>query len=253
VTTQTSDSDGPGKFFSGAPKTTDITLYTQEVPRTDPTIYAWQLLPTKPAAYGFQAPTAATFPSTNVNTESHAAHHSRENHDWIWFESPVLKKDTRIFGEIKLKLWSHAARKWITFTPSIFDVNPADHEYIQGRHVNKNPKALVAVTRGWLDSRYRNGLDKRVDVVPSKSFGMTIVAKPQDYTFKKGHFIGLNFQTEINEWSLPKPYAGCEGTPDQSCANIFIDWVDGKTQLILPVVNGPRHAADLFSSEPHIH
>ena len=28
----------------------------------------------------------------------------RNNHEWWWFESPPLKKDTRIFGEIKVKL-----------------------------------------------------------------------------------------------------------------------------------------------------
>jgi predicted acyl esterase len=144
-------------------------------------------------------------------------------------------------------------REWITFTPSIFDMDPADHQMVQGNHVNTNPKALVAVTRGWLDSRYREGLAKPVPIEdPTKPFGMTVVAKPVDYTFKKGDQIMLNIQTEINEWSVPKPNSTCTADP-AGCPFVDIDWLSGKTRLILPVVNGPKKADALFDHAGHHH
>jgi X-Pro dipeptidyl-peptidase len=252
VVSQMSDREGAGKFAKGMPKVRNVKLYAQWTPKTNPDDYEWKLLGTKPkplAYYESQGPLAeASFPSAGINTESHAAHHARNNHDWRWFESLPLKKNTRIFGNIKVQIYSTAYREWITYTPSIYDVDPADHEMVQGNHVNKDPKALVAITRGWLDSRYRNGLDKPVPIEdPTKAFGMTVVAKPTDYTFRKGDFIGLNIQTEINEWSVPK-VAPCT---DPSCPFVDINWVEGKTRLIIPVVNGPKKADALFDHAGH--
>jgi predicted acyl esterase len=215
-------------------------------------------MPHQPMKAGFEAPKVAQFPSAGANTEMHALHHARNNHDWFWFESPALKKDTRVFGQIKVKLWSTVGRKWVTMTPTIADVDATCHQQAAGQHVS-SPSCLTdpaparhlhAVTRGWLDSRYRNGLGKQVDVTPGQPFGSTIVEKPQDYVFKKGHHIGLMIQTEINEWSLPKPYAGCD-TTDQSCAYFKINWEDGKTRVILPVVNAPKDPMDMFDSSHH--
>lgn len=271
VITQTSDYDGPGKWFRGKPKTKNVALIAQETVKTSTSDYQWKLLPSKPnltalTVFGGQ-PTVAKFPSVGINNESHALHHGRSNHDWFWFESPPLKKNIRIFGSPKVQVWSHVWRKWVTVTPSIADVDPELHQTVGNQHVANCPpaettdcgQALVAITRGWLDSRYRNGLDKQVEVTPGKSFGMTIVAKPQDYTFKAGHVIGLNIQTEINEWSLPKPYPGCEKAPEpgasssEDCANFYIDWKEAKTRLILPIVNAPKDPMDLFDMGAHHH
>jgi X-Pro dipeptidyl-peptidase len=259
VTSQTSDMDGPGKFISGRPVTMPITLYAQEAPKTNPADYEWKLLP-EPPAKNSPLKSVAEFPSTNVNTESHANHHSRNNHDWFWFESPELARDTRIFGSIKVKLWSTIGREWITFTPTIVDIDPACHLAVAGQHVGdpqctlepEPARRLHSVTRGWLDSRYRNGLSKQVPIEPGKSFGATIVEKPQDYVFKKGHQIGLNIQTEILEWSLPKPYPGCDAA-DRSCVWLQIDWAKGKTKVVLPVVMDEQGHMDLFSAGSHSH
>ena len=253
VITQTSDYEGAGKWYAGKPKTRNVTLIAQETPKTSPTDYIWKLLPQKPILGGFKAPTQALFPSAGINTESHAAHHSRTNHDWQWFESPPLAKDTRIFGDIKVQIYSTVDRKWVTYTPSIIDMDPEAHVSVGNQHVGSTDKrALVAVTRGWLDSRYRNGLSKRQPIKPNRPFGMTVVTHPQDYTFKKGHVIGLNIQTEINEWSLPKPYPGCED-PSQTCPFVRINWEGGKTRVTLPIVNGPKNGMHLFDQGGHHH
>jgi X-Pro dipeptidyl-peptidase len=253
VTSQTSDSSGPGRYHRGAwPNTRAVELIAQEAPKTRPNDYEWKLLPGEPRG-AVKPAHVAGFPSTNVNTESHAAHHARLNHDWFWFESPRLKRDARIFGAIKVKLFSSAQRRWITYTPSIIDFDIRDHAMVGPIHVGAtDPSAVVAVTRGWLDSRYRNSLHKQEPIDPGRAFGMTIVTKPQDYTFKKGHQIGLLVQTEINEWSVPKPYPGCDDAgPD--CPNVNIHWKQGKTRLILPIVNAPRDPMQLFSTGHHHH
>jgi X-Pro dipeptidyl-peptidase len=256
VTSQTSDSEGALDYLAGRPKTTNVELIAQEIPRTDPAAYGWALLPSKPLIGGFRAPAQARFPSAGINTEFHAAHHAINNHDWWFFQTPTLRKDTRIFGEIKVQIYSLVYRKWVTFTPSILDIDPSEHQFVGGQHVNTDPKGLVGVTRGWLDTRYRNGLDKQVELTPGKPFGVTVVAHPQDYVFKKGHRIGLNIQTEINEWSLPKPYYDCDPTqePDPAkprCTHIEILWTDAKTRLILPVVDAPKRTMDLFDMGHH--
>jgi X-Pro dipeptidyl-peptidase len=249
VVSQMSDRDGALGFAKGLPKTTNVSLYAQETPKTNPDDYQWKILPMKPMksmyGNGGPEPSKASFPSTGINTESHASHHSRANHDWFWFESPALKKDTRIFGNVKVQIYSTVYRQWITYTPSVFDFNPADHEMVAGNHVNKNPKALVGITRGWLDSRYREGLDKLVDIPnPDKPFDMDVTLKPVDFTFKKGDQIGLNIQTEINEWSVPK--LNQQTTCTTGCPFVDINWIEGKTRLILPIVNAPKDPMKIF-------
>ena len=255
VISQTSDSAGPLGFMKGLPKTTNVSLYAQETPKTNPDDYEWKLLPTKPmkSMYGAngQQPSVAQFPSTGINTESHAAHHARDKHDWFWFEAPAFKKDVRIFGSIKVQIYSTVYRQWVTYTPSVFAIHPADHTAVAGQHVNTNPKALVAMTRGWLDSRYREGLGKVVDIPdPEKPFEMTVTAKPTDYVIHKGDYLGVNIQTEINEWSVPKANPTCVST---SCPFVNIDWVNGKTRIIVPIVNAPKDPMDLFDFEMHHH
>jgi predicted acyl esterase len=108
------------------------------------------------------------------------------------------------------------------------------------------PQSLYSVTRGWLDTRYRDGLDKQKLLKPNVPFSATVVENPQDYVFKKGHHIGLNFSTEILEWSLPKPYPCFLATDPVACLNVKVNWIDGGTSVTLPVVNAPKDPSDLF-------
>ncbi len=252
--THTADYNGPGKLLKANKfNTRNVTLIAQETPRTTPEDYAWKLLPTKPLV-GMR-PSTAAFPSASINTEFHSNHHSRVNHDWYWFESPALKEDTRIFGEIKVKVFLKTQREWVTMTPTIVDVDMECMIMQAGQHVGTQPeclpRALYSVTRGFLDSRYRNGLDKQVPLKPGKPFRATIVEKPTDYVFKKGHHIALNFSTEILEWALPKPY-NCAGASNQAdCVNVEVLWKEGKTRVVLPIVDAPKDVRDLFTFGHH--
>jgi predicted acyl esterase len=272
IISETANYDGALEYLSAPSdfKTRNYELTAQETAKTSPDDYQWKLLPQKPVVNKFS--TAASFLSSGINAESHANHHYTNNHDWFWFQTPQLKRDTRIFGEIKIKVRvSSPDREWITMTPGIVDVDPACHQFIAGQHNTDPaclPRSVQSTTRGFLDSRYRNGLAKQSLVAPGKPIDMTVKAKPIDYVFKKGHYIGLNIQTEIDDWALPKPYP-CPppsdapevnpGNPtnpadmnkEQGCLRVRVHWEEGATSLILPIVGGPSSPLDLFDFGPH--
>ncbi len=229
-----SDYKGPLTEYAGRwPDTSAVKLWGQ---RVDSGGYQWRLLPSRPPRPGGDR--AARYLSTGTNTELNANTHPHANTEWVFYQSPVLKRDVRIFGKIKVQIYSTIDRKWITYTPTILDYDPATESAA-------SPHGPVSMTRGWLDSRYRKSLAERVPVEPGKRFSMTVVEKPQDYTFRKGHRIGLNVQTEIIEWNLPKPYP-CT-TPE--CLTVRTHWQIGRTNVTLPVVNAPSNLRRLFEIE----
>jgi predicted acyl esterase len=272
VTSHMSDYDGATKWYSGKwPETRNITLYAQNQPVSQVGDYEWKLLPSKPRPEMFEAfgeePPSASFPATGANIETHANHHTRSKHEWWWFETPMLKEDLRVFGEIKVQHYSEIAREWVTLTPGIVDIKPSCHETNANNHTVKSecmPRAVQSVTRGFLDTRYRKGLHKQVMLDPSKPFQTTVATKPVDYTFKKGHYFGVQFQTEIIDWMVSKAYPGCDSISSDPantdpaanadrCAKLEVLWAQGKTRLILPVVNGPKDVASIFDYAPHNH
>jgi X-Pro dipeptidyl-peptidase len=241
VTSEMADYRGGLGNYAGAwPSTTDVTLFAQE--DTMSADYQWKLLPKSPRSS--RLPKSAVFSfTTGMNTEAAANANPRANTQWLWFETDPLAHDLRIFGNVVVRLWSTIARSWITYTPTIVDVDPADRIVGPDLLVATPSTRIPSMTRAWLDSRYRDGLASPVPVTPGQSFGMRIVAKPQDYTFRKGHLIGLALQTEILEWNLPKPDPGCTTA---ACTTVRIDWEQGKTRVVLPVVDAPADPAALF-------
>lgn len=243
VTSQMADYRGAlGNYAGRWPATTDVTLFAQE-DRADAD-YPWKLLPKSPRRS--HLPKSAVFSfTTGTNTEAAANANPRANTQWLWFETDPLAQDVRVFGNVEVRLWSTIARSWITYTPTIVDVDPADRIFGPDLLQATASTRIPSVTRAWLDSRYRNGLASPLPVTPGESFGMRIVAKPQDYTFRKGHLIGLVVQTEILEWNLPKPDPGCTTA---ACFSVRIDWEVGKTRVVLPVVDAPADPAKLFGA-----
>jgi len=240
---QTAESGGvSGKFSSSnnAFGAKPVTLIAQDTTKTSPEDYQYKLLPMAP---GKGDP--VQFPSASINTESHMNHHWGNNHDWYFFMTPPLTRDVRIFGSPKVTIEFQIDREWVTLTPTVVDIDPACHTSVAGQHLadpNCSPDNLYSVTRGWLDTRYRDGLAKQKMLEPNKRTGVTVVEKPTDYVFKKGHHIGLQIATEINEWSLPKPYP----CASQECILFRIHWAQGGTKVTLPIVNPPRDPMDLF-------
>jgi X-Pro dipeptidyl-peptidase len=234
VISETSDSNGKVGFVSGpVPRTTDIALYAQLATVNG---FGQALLPSKP-----KSPGSVTYALTGNGTESGALAAARTpGGNAAWFESPALKQDARIFGSPTVKVWSTVQRSWATYAVSVVDIDPAFYSTAGGQRYASKTNALLGVTRGWLDSRYRNTLAKR-EPWKAGANGLTVVAKPQDYVFRKGHSIGLLIMGEQLEWVVAKPYddpAGGQG------ATVAVN-AGGKTVLHLPVV-GATSAKKLF-------
>ncbi|HEV2892086.1 MAG TPA: CocE/NonD family hydrolase [Frankiaceae bacterium] len=209
VTSQTSDSAGAIEFLAGpVPRTTPVRLYAQEGVAGD---FGQALLPSKPR----NESDGVSYVPTGTATELAALENPRApGQQWAWFESPSLKQDVRTFGAPTVQVWSEAQRTWLTYAVSVVDVAP---------------DANVAVTRGWLDSRYRNTLAKRETWKPGLN-GLTVVAKPTDYVFRKGHRVGLLVMAEQLDWVTAKAYDGAPGS-----ATVTVD-TTGRTSVTLPVV-----------------
>lgn len=248
ITSETSNYEGALKYFSANKvKTTPVSLIAQSVPKTNPEDYGSKLLPTKPIT-GLIDIAEPSFPSAGINTESHSNHHARNNHDWWWFESPAFKKDTRIFGEIKVQLYLETQREWVTLAPTIVDIDMDCHVYPAGQHVANpscSPRNLHSITRGFLDTRYRDGLEKQVPLKPGP-FQVTVPQTPIDYVIKKNHHLGLNFSTEIAEWMIPKPYPCVTASDPVACQYVTIHVDAGRTRVILPIVGKVGDPNDLF-------
>jgi X-Pro dipeptidyl-peptidase len=243
VTSEMADyGGGLGNYAGPWPSTTDVTLFAQEE-RADPD-YPWKLLPKSPRSPKLPKSAAFSF-TTGTNSETTVNANPRLDAQWLWFETDPLARDVRVFGNVEIRLWSTIAKRWITYTPTIVDVDPADRIAGPGQLLATASTRIPSVTRAWLDSRYRDGLDSTVSVTPGESFGMGIVAKPQDYTFRQGHLIGLAIQTEIVDWNLPKFDPSCMAP---ACATVRIDWELGKTRVVLPVVDAPSEPGTLFGS-----
>jgi X-Pro dipeptidyl-peptidase len=152
VHSEMSTYDGPVGWYAGSwPKTRDVTLYAQHASGGD---YGWRLLLGRPQATPVSP--QATFVSMGTNTETTANANPRANGAWLWFETPRLARDVRIFGEIKVSLWSTVERQWITYTPTIVDVDPSQRLLGPAQAIALDERGLLSTTRGWLDSRYRN-------------------------------------------------------------------------------------------------
>ena len=239
VVSQTSTYDGPGAWNAGPwPRTTNVRLNAQFAPEAGLADYGWKLLPRKP-----KPRLARAGLSIGANTETAALADPRKNTQWLWFETPPLTRDVRIFGEVEVKIRSTIERTWITYTPTIVDIDLTTRVVGPSTLAATDERGLISTTRGWLDSRYRKTLATQSLVTPGSTFTMTVIEKPQDYTFEQGHVIGLMLTTEIDDWSLPKPYV-CS-TP--ACALASIEWVDGETSVTLPVVGALADPAGLFA------
>jgi len=232
VVSHTSDAAGPLDFIaSAAPQITPVTLYADG---------GNVLTAVRPA----KASWSNAIQITGLGTESAAAHDTSPpaGASYLYFETPPLAQDVRIFGEPRIRLTTTTGREWLTLTPSVMDIDP---ELRNADGTTDEPEGHVAVTRGFLDTRYAASLAKQVRAPGNKPFTSTVVAKPQDYIFRAGHRIGLIVQTESNEWVLPKAYdAPCSFA---TCTGYMLG-LGGQSSLTLPVV-GRVSTRSLFAAE----
>ena len=175
---------------------------------------------------------------TGTNTESYANANPRANAGWLWFETPPLARDMRIFGEVQVRLWSTVDRTWITYTPTIVDIDPSQRVLGPGpRCWRSTTQGHYSATRGWLDSRYRSRS-------ATQSFARRRRAVRVD---DRREAPGLHVQ----EGPLHRPERpdrdqrlvvaeGLSGLRAVVCNTVRINWEKGQTTVTLPVVNAPK-------------
>jgi X-Pro dipeptidyl-peptidase len=220
VTSQTSDDAGPIRYLAGAePRPAHERLYLGAARDG-----SWSLSPTP-----LHGSAAATYVDSGSNTEAFAAMHPFADAGYLGFASAPLARDVRIFGRPVLHLWSTSSGQWVTVTPSLLDLDPAKYAGSGAGTVATDPSAAVALTRGWLDSRYREGLDHEVPLAPGRSTRMDVQLFPTDYTVRAGHRLVLLVQPEDADWAFPKPLAS------PSDPTVRVDWSHGQSWLALPV------------------
>lgn len=107
VTTEGSDDAGPIGWYAGRwPRTGEVKLFAQRAAGD----YQYKLLPEAP-----RLPDApAQFVSSGTNTETTANANSRASTNCNHFETPELQRDVRIFGEIRVQIYSTVRRRWVT-------------------------------------------------------------------------------------------------------------------------------------------
>lgn len=148
-----------------------------------------------------------------------------------WFESSPLAKALRIQGAPALDLDLTAFRERMDLTVSIVDLPGG-----QGSSSGFDPSSLVAVTRGWLDSAYRNGLDHPDPLPIADHTPVHIQLKPTDYTFEPGHRLALLITSGESEWVAPHPVQCGSST---RCLDAVIT-LGADTKLTLPVLTASR-------------
>jgi X-Pro dipeptidyl-peptidase len=237
VTSATTDSAGvkSDRYIAGdEPFTTPVNLYLSHAADG-----SWALSPDATAA-AVGSP-AASFTWTNTNTETAAALTPFAGQGYMGFISPVLGQDIRLFGEPVLHVWSTVQRQWVTMQPSLIDYDPARYQGSGASTMATDNHALIATTRGWLDSRYRNGLSGQVLVTPGTPFAMDVALWPTDYTVRAGHRLLLLVSTEAIDWGIAKPYSDPSTSP-----TVQLGYEQAQSYLTLPVVGTVVSSDALF-------
>lgn len=184
VTSQTSTTSGAGDVTAGpVPRTTKVALSSTP---------GLGLLPGRiTAAVGPSVPFAVTGSESAAMARLSPGVHG----DYAVLVSPPLTRDVRMFGSPSIALGLATDRTWATLAPAVVDVDPT------------GSFPSVPVTRGWLDTRYAASL-ATARAGDGKGIRTTVVAKPTDWTFKKGHRIALIVKSASLEWTAPKAYDG---------------------------------------------
>jgi X-Pro dipeptidyl-peptidase len=106
----------------------------------------------------------------------------------LYFKSEPLAADTRLAGRAVLDAVVRAEQGGASVTPILVDVSPDG--------------SMRTVERGFLNLDYRAGLET-ADPAPGEWVKARVDLLPQDFTFSKGHRIGLIVQSSNTVWAVP--------------------------------------------------
>jgi X-Pro dipeptidyl-peptidase len=137
---------------------------------------------------------AASFTDLGTTTEETAMRSPEAELSWLWYRTAPLAADTRIAGTPRLELSLVTDQDHGHLTPTLVDVAPDG--------------TAKAISRGFLNLRYRNGLRDDEAVPPGEPIPATVTFSPQDHTVAAGHRIGLIVAGSNTVWAVPDTPAG---------------------------------------------
>ena len=170
------------------------------------------------------AATEATFSDDVTMDEDRMMTPGEDGSRLLYLSEPVAK-DTRIAGEPSVRL-RMISDKTSTHIAALLAAIAPDGSYER-------------ISRGFMNPRYRDGLEKGVDLVPGEAFTTTFALSPADHVVPAGHRIALAVTSSNVVWALP----------DQQRANNTVLHGAAGSQLTLPVVSPPM-AAGVKTREP---
>jgi X-Pro dipeptidyl-peptidase len=157
----------------------------------------------------------ASYRDSGTNTEESVAQDLGSEVQWLAYTSKALETDVRIAGDAVLDVTVAVSRANGHLVPTLFDIDEAG-----------TPTPL---SRGFMNLRYRDGLTKGLDMPVGKPTRVTFSFKPQDWTVRKGHRIGLSVQSSNTAWAVPDD------------PGLNVDVSEGR--LLLPVVGAGKAIA----------
>ena len=128
---------------------------------------------------------------------------------WLTYQTAPLAADTRIADAPELRATVTVDRPAGDLVPTLFDVDPAGN--------------AVPISRGFLDLRYRGGLDSAEPMPVGVPTPVTVTFKNQDWTVQRGHRIALVIESSNSAWAVPD-------TPGLS-----VEVASRSSRLVLPV------------------
>jgi X-Pro dipeptidyl-peptidase len=132
---------------------------------------------------------AASYTDRVTGSEELAQHALGAEAQWLTYRTAPLAADTRIAGSAVLDATITADRDHGQLVPTLFDVDPAG--------------SAVPITRGFLNLRYREGLEAERPLPAGEPVDVRVTFKPQDWTVKAGHRIALVLQSSNSAWAVP--------------------------------------------------
>jgi X-Pro dipeptidyl-peptidase len=171
--------------------------------------------------------TIGTYTDTGRTTESDALNFKGSTGELLWFQTAPLQRDLRIAGEPRLELLASSGATSTHFTPVLFDLGPPTTPAPQCEYASVVEACTMG--RGFLNARYRNGLEQGQDLVPAEPYRATVRFLGNDWVVKKGHRIGLAVMSSNLWWAVPD---------EQRATTTILSSLDFRSALILPVEGG---------------
>ena len=142
------------------------------------------------------------------------------------FVTEPLKDTIRISGQPTLRLRATSDAESTHYTPVIFEEAPDGSRSI--------------ISRGFLNTRNRNGLDQSDEVTPDEPYTAPVPVWDTDYRVAKGNRLGVTVQSANAAWALPE---------DDSAATNTIN-IAGESWLSLPLSEGAPDIAREAEKDP---